>query len=683
MAVLFSNNAASNLSASITNTATSLSVTAGTGAEFPNPGGSDYFYATLSDATGNIEIIKVTARSTDTLTIVRGQDGTTARAWANSDKIELRLTAAGLGDLKADTLALVNNGLLTITAGAGLTGSGTFYANQAGNTTISLAHSDTSSQASSTNSGATVIQSIGLDGYGHLTSLTTKTIGYADVGAPSTTGTNASGTWGISISGSSASTTGNAATATTLQTARTINGVSFNGSANITITADPNSHTHSIDTITDEYRVFNNMGSNHSSYTDFNASRTSGANYMQGGTNGPTGTASHQFYGFKLGLGNDYDPASQYASQLYWARQAQGGGGYLWARDMESGSWGSWRKMYAGYADSAGSADSVAWTNVSGRPTAVSSFTNDSGYITSSHYHDRIYNGASSSGAYLLLSAGNELEYFSSSGVLSDLYIQYSGSQTSLRGPGGAVILNSTNWSSYISTGMPTSGGTFTGVVSAPAFKTTGAYGSQAQLGSISASWGGQAYPTLYSDTADRWVMHINPHISYVQNGVNGYTGSTYGAMIRFASNTAAATYWDAGVLSLIGSDTWGVARAGSWRMYVDSGANFYAAGNIQANSDERLKKDWVNVAPDFVEQIAAAKSGTYTRTDSGARQAGSSAQDWEKILPEVVSAGTDGTLALAYGNAALVSAVELAKRVVAQEARIKRLETIIENLAG
>ena len=37
--------------------------------------------------------------------------------------------------------------------------------------------------------------------------------------------------------GSSGSTTGNAATATVLQTARTINGTSFNGSANITITA--------------------------------------------------------------------------------------------------------------------------------------------------------------------------------------------------------------------------------------------------------------------------------------------------------------------------------------------------------------------------------------------------------------------------------------------------------------
>jgi hypothetical protein len=40
-----------------------------------------------------------------------------------------------------------------------------------------------------------------------------------------------------SVTGSSGSTTGNAATATTLQTARNINGVSFNGSADITVTA--------------------------------------------------------------------------------------------------------------------------------------------------------------------------------------------------------------------------------------------------------------------------------------------------------------------------------------------------------------------------------------------------------------------------------------------------------------
>ncbi|WP_395138311.1 tail fiber domain-containing protein [Schlegelella aquatica] len=49
----------------------------------------------------------------------------------------------------------------------------------------------------------------------------------AEIGAPATDGTGATGTWGVSI-------TGNAATATTLQTARTINGTSFDGSANIT-----------------------------------------------------------------------------------------------------------------------------------------------------------------------------------------------------------------------------------------------------------------------------------------------------------------------------------------------------------------------------------------------------------------------------------------------------------------
>jgi hypothetical protein len=53
--------------------------------------------------------------------------------------------------------------------------------------------------------------------------------------APTLTGSGASGSWGISITGSSASCTGNSATATILATARTIGGVSFNGSANINL----------------------------------------------------------------------------------------------------------------------------------------------------------------------------------------------------------------------------------------------------------------------------------------------------------------------------------------------------------------------------------------------------------------------------------------------------------------
>lgn len=99
MAMKFANNATTTLATGINTSVTSLDVAAGTGALFPTLGGGDYFYCTLANTTGGIEIIKVTARSTDTFTIVRGQDGTTAGSWLANDTVELRLVAATLNDL--------------------------------------------------------------------------------------------------------------------------------------------------------------------------------------------------------------------------------------------------------------------------------------------------------------------------------------------------------------------------------------------------------------------------------------------------------------------------------------------------------------------------------------------------------------------------------------------------------
>ena len=95
----FANNAATTLASSITNVATSLTVQTGAGALFPTLTGSQYFYCTLENGSGTSrEIIKVTARSTDTFTIVRGQDGTTGTAFSINDKVELRLVRANLQD---------------------------------------------------------------------------------------------------------------------------------------------------------------------------------------------------------------------------------------------------------------------------------------------------------------------------------------------------------------------------------------------------------------------------------------------------------------------------------------------------------------------------------------------------------------------------------------------------------
>ena len=96
--MLFANNCNTTLNGGITAVATSMIVTSATG--FPAPTGSQYFYCTLADAATQttIEIVKVTAVSGTTFTIVRGQDGTTGTIFASGDVVSLRLVRASLND---------------------------------------------------------------------------------------------------------------------------------------------------------------------------------------------------------------------------------------------------------------------------------------------------------------------------------------------------------------------------------------------------------------------------------------------------------------------------------------------------------------------------------------------------------------------------------------------------------
>jgi hypothetical protein len=100
--VQFTNYARTTLAAPVPIAATSLVVAAGTGALFPVLGGGQWFYLTLADGTTNgsvsREVVKVTARSGDLLTMTRAQDGTTAKNFSIGDLAELRLNAAALID---------------------------------------------------------------------------------------------------------------------------------------------------------------------------------------------------------------------------------------------------------------------------------------------------------------------------------------------------------------------------------------------------------------------------------------------------------------------------------------------------------------------------------------------------------------------------------------------------------
>lgn len=93
---LFANNANTTLASPITNVALSLTVIPGAGSQFPSLGSEQFFIATLVDQATRLikEIVHVTARVGDVMTIVRGQEGTTPLAW-NAGDIFCMLPTAG------------------------------------------------------------------------------------------------------------------------------------------------------------------------------------------------------------------------------------------------------------------------------------------------------------------------------------------------------------------------------------------------------------------------------------------------------------------------------------------------------------------------------------------------------------------------------------------------------------
>ena len=99
--IKFTNNARTLLSTgSLADDDTSVSVD--DGSVFPALSSGNYFYATLERASDSTtrEIVKVTARSGNNLTIVRAQDNTSATTFSADDVIELRVVAKSLEDIR-------------------------------------------------------------------------------------------------------------------------------------------------------------------------------------------------------------------------------------------------------------------------------------------------------------------------------------------------------------------------------------------------------------------------------------------------------------------------------------------------------------------------------------------------------------------------------------------------------
>jgi hypothetical protein len=154
----------------------------------------------------------------------------------------------------------------TYTGGGGIGLTGTTFSVAAGSgltqDTDGLSHADTSSQASVDNTGATFVQDINLDGFGHVTGAASVTVTPSLIGAPQNDGTGATGTWNISISGNAANVNGTVAVAnggtgaTTTGQARTnldvpsTTGGGASGTWGISITGSSGSTTGNAATVT-------------------------------------------------------------------------------------------------------------------------------------------------------------------------------------------------------------------------------------------------------------------------------------------------------------------------------------------------------------------------------------------------------------------------------------------------
>jgi hypothetical protein len=113
-------------------------------------------------------------------------------------------------------------------------------------------------------------------------------------------------------------------------------------------------------------QLFNNMGQSHATRTSFDATTPSydfGHRFVQGSTNGP-GTGGSQFYSWYMGIGSDYPATGAGSYGAMFAVDRNSATPYLTVRYNENNAFGSWRKIQAGYADTAGTVTTAAQTSI-------------------------------------------------------------------------------------------------------------------------------------------------------------------------------------------------------------------------------------------------------------------------------------------------------------------------------
>ena len=483
---------------------------------------------------------------------------------------------------------------------------------------------------------------------------------------------------GVNTAGNQ-NTSGNAATATTLQTARTINGVSFNGSANITV-ADATKLP-----VTGGTRVSigtTAVDTDMPVYAQIDGAVISGGNAISGSTmkgirlqNGLNGDESVGLW-FNTGgshwsgiSGQRVDSASGWGTDLRFYTHEAATNNLTYARERvritKDGELQVVNTVTAPTFSGSLSGNATTATTLQTARTINGVSFNGSANITVEPYISNDDTGdtncpiifsADTTAGHKRLYEDSALYFNNTSNILYSTTFS------------GALSGNATT-ATTLQTARTIGGVSFNGSANIN-LPGVNAQGNQNTTGNAATCTNATNTNSISNATGSAFTWTGAQTFQSNLGVTSGILTQPPLQVYSTDNNAAFMSFHKGGHYAInMGLDSDNVLRIGGWsaaqnRWQLDGSGNMTAAGNVTAYSDERLKKDWEEVKPNFVDQLANVKSGTYTRTDSNERQAGVSAQSLQELLPETVAAGNDGMLSVAYGNAAMVAVVELAKEV-------------------
>lgn len=232
--------------------------------------------------------------------------------------------------------------------------------------------------------------------------------------------------------------------------------------------------------------------------------------------------------------------------------------------------------------------------------------------------------------------------------------------------------------------GLPTINGSHSYTSSTNIYAPTSAGTSGYWLkssGSGAPSWESWSNVTVGKATADGDGNTISS--TYLK-----LSGGTMTGAIRLASGSGNGLkdgsgndilYYSGTALSLNFSATLNLRASGTAVATLSSAGMLTTSGDQVISSDLALKTNLKDITYG-VEAIAGCRAVTFDWKCGGGRSAGSIAQDWKGILPELVH-GEEGGMSLAYGQLALVNTIIIARHETEQDREIRELRDRVAEL--